>query len=137
MNKYIFDTNVFIDHLKNNHPQAGSWIKRVVVGEITGTISVMTELEMWVGVNSEDDARETKIALIYFQRLGINSQIAIRASELLKPYKNDKGQYYRMMPDALIAATAEKHGCSIVTANKKHFENLPLGNIRIYSYPEK
>lgn len=130
---HLFDTTIFVDHLRGNTTKASQWIEEAFSGYIEAGVSTITDLELWIGVNSKENERRHKILLSKFRRFQLNVTIARRAGQLYRPYKlaNDKSI---SIPDFIIAATAEYYKANIVTRNAKDFRPLQLKNVKIIEY---
>lgn len=124
---YLFDTNIFIEYLRNPNALAAGWIDRVARKDITAGISHITTIELWIGLIRPKDEPVYKVLLAPFRKYDINRRIAIRTAELWRPYRKTDAS----LSDFLIAATAEYYRADIVTRNVKHFHPLNLKDIRI------
>ncbi len=127
----IFDTGVFID-FRRNFPgsRAGEWITAAISGNIAGSVSLITDLELWIGAVKPEDKISHKKLLREFRRLDITLAIGRRAADLVRPHWKDR-TYPRKLPDCIIAATAEYYRLDILTTNPKDYLKLPLNNIKI------
>ena len=108
----LVDTDVFVDHLRG--------ARRFRPGEHTIWYSVVTRAELFAGRGTEEDRVGQLLAP--FRELPVSREVAERAGRLRR------GSAIRMA-DALIAATALEHGCSLLTRNTRDFqaiEGLPL-----------
>lgn len=125
LNRYLLDTNILIGYWRNSNPAAIVWVERVLDDEISGGISLITEMEMWRGVRNPKEERDHKIFLAKFRRYQFNVSVARRAGSLIRQLDLRKDEEYRI-PDLIIAATAEYYRAGIVTTNPKHFVTLPI-----------
>ncbi len=111
----IFDTNILIDYL-NGHQKA-----KEEIGQYTfRAISIITYIEISVGLNDFEEIESIKAFLHRFEIINIDLPIAERAAAIRKKYK-------LKIPDALMLATAEHHQCLLITRNTKDFEKtIPI-----------
>ena len=108
-------------------------MERALCGEISVGLSVISDIELWIGVKNETQFKQVKLLLRPFRRLDINRQIAWHAAELWRPFlsaQEGKDIWFR---DVLIAATAEYYHMDVVTTNIQHFERINPKNIQIIS----
>jgi hypothetical protein len=101
----LFDTDVFVDHLRGAHkmPQA------------MGSYSVITRAELFAGDEGEESAVRALLAL--HNELAVDSAVAERAGRIRRATD-------ARMPDALVAATALEHDLDLVTRNRRGFERI-------------
>lgn len=129
--KCLFDTTVFVDFWRKD-ANAKLLITNALGGNIEGSYSIITDAELWYGVNDSKSARDHKVMLAPHQRYLLNVAIARRSGELMRIYRRHMNA---SLGDMLIAATAEYHDLLLVSRNTKHF--LPLqsnGLISLFSY---
>jgi hypothetical protein len=102
----LLDTDIFIDHLRGAN--------ELRPGRHRLHYSVITRAELVAG----NTATETvNLLLSPFREIPVNRVVAERAGRV----RRESGA---RLPDALIAATALEHGLSLVTPNRKDFENI-------------
>ena len=114
----LFDTTVFIDHLRGISPEATKLIMQAISGEYPAAFSILTDAELWAGVRDNKDNHAHRLLLSRLTRLNLTLSIARRAGQLRKLYK----AYSLHTVDALIAATAEYHNLPLYTQNFDHFK---------------
>ena len=107
--KGLFDTNILIDYL-TGHSQA----KKELTKFETVIISIISWIEVMVGVNGEKEEEIIRNFLSRFQIIDINQEIAEKAVSIRKKRKI-------RLPDALIWASAIETDCLLVTRNIKDF----------------
>ena len=114
----LFDTNILIDHL-NGIKKATKELQR----SDNLAISVITWIEVMTG--AENKAQETilRAFLNSFQCLPVTNAVAERAAE------NRRARKFKL-PDAMILATAEAAGRTLVTRNVKDFPS-GTGGVRV------
>ena len=114
----LFDTNILIDHL-NGIKEATKELQR----SDNLAISVITWIEVMTG--AENKAQETilRAFLNSFQCLPVTNAVAERAAE------NRRARKFKL-PDAMILATAEAAGRTLVTRNVKDFPS-GTGGVRV------
>ena len=102
----LVDTDIFIDHLRG--------AVQMKAGRRRLSYSVITRAELSAGVTGTDLAARV---LAPFREISVDRAIAERAGRI----RRESGL---RMPDALIAATALERKLSLVTRNKKHFDQV-------------
>jgi toxin FitB len=105
--RVLVDSDVFIDHLRG--------IRRFSPQGDAIHYSVVTRAELFAGRGSEEVAVSRLLAP--FQELPVDRPVAERAGRLRR------GKDIRL-PDALIAATAIEHDCTLVTRNRADFAGI-------------
>jgi len=125
---YLFDTTVFIDYLRG---KAGAlpWMENAMRNRYDAGISIITDLELWVGLQPNEINRH-KVLLSKFRRFQFQLTIARRAGELYRPFVKSE----KCLGDVIIAATAEYYKADIVTRNPAHFRRLPLNGVEVVAY---
>ena len=108
----VFDTNILIDHL-NGITQATKEIQ----ASTDPAISVITWIEVMCGAANKAQEAILRAFLTNFECLPLTNAIAERAAE------NRRVKRIKV-PDAIILATAEVAGRTLVTRNVKDF---PVG----------
>jgi predicted nucleic acid-binding protein len=109
VNVIVFDTNILIDHLNGISP-ARSFIRLYP----SRSISVITQIEVLVGITAESEAR-TRTLLKSFRIVPITPEIVELAAKLRRTAR-------LKMADAVILATAQVLGCPLVTRNTRDFD---------------
>ncbi len=121
--KYLLDTNIIIDHLR----------ERKILNEslflYSVGISIITLAELIYGAYKsgspqkslqklENSLKSLKLEIINLDLKAVSEFAGIKAS------LETKGKRLEDF-DLLIAATAKVNGFTLVTGNKKHFERIP------------
>jgi predicted nucleic acid-binding protein len=134
-NRYLFDTMVFIDRLRNSSA-AKSIMHQVRFNNIDAGFSIITETELWYGIMGQRTEYEHKVLLRPFRRYNLNSTIARRAGVLRRILEtaNLSDSEVPDLADCLIASTAEYHKLVIVTRNWKHFKHFQKFAIQVERY---
>ena len=111
----LIDTDVLI-WMTRGH--AGATVRLQTV--VPWRISAVTYMELAQGCRNRRELEQVKqgLALCHTEILPISNAISSRAVELIDRYALSHGL---QMGDALIAATAQEHGLTVLTANVKHF----------------
>lgn len=109
MTSFLYDTNILIDHL-NGIAKATRELGRTS----DPAISMITWIEVMTGASSPDEEAVLKSFLLNFECLPVSSAVAERAAVVRRQMKIK-------MPDAIILATAEVSGRTLVTRNVKDF----------------
>jgi tRNA(fMet)-specific endonuclease VapC len=115
---HLFDTTVFIDHLRGQNKAATALIAKAVSGEYSAAFSILTDAELWYGVKSKEDDRTHRLLLRHLRRLPLTLLIARRAGQFRSMYRHRSLK----IVDAMIAATAEHYQIPVCTYNVKDFE---------------
>lgn len=102
----LVDTDVLIDHLRGS--------RRLSADHRTLAVSVVTRCELFCG---RDDSDVLRRLLSPMAELPIDGSIA----ELAGITRRRTGI---ATPDALIAATALRHGLPLMTRNRRHFDRV-------------
>lgn len=105
----VFDTNILIDQL-NGVIVAADEIDQYV----KPAISIVTWIEVLAGANSELEDAIIRHLLKDFTILPLTTDIAERAAQIRRTTSLE-------LPDAVILATAEVHGCPLITRNTRDF----------------
>lgn len=108
MVKALFDTNILIDYL-NGIEQAKIELARFQ----HKAISVITWMEVMVGEEAHTEGI-TRGFLNDFEALPIDDNVSGRAVVLRRMHR-------LKLPDAIVWATAQIHGCILVSRNTKDF----------------
>ena len=124
--RLIVDTDIIIDHLR------GGVIWENILESINKDcefyIATVVIPELFSGRSTIDDEVSIKILdfLQIFNEIDLNKDIAKKAGELFRDVNRNLG-----IADYIIAASALVTGSTIITLNKKHFEQIP----RLIIYP--
>lgn len=107
--KAVFDTNILIDYL-NGVDLAKAELSKYK----TKIISIITWMEVLVGVANKDEEKIIKDFLFQFQLSYLDREVSEIAIDLKRKNKIK-------LPDAIIWATAIKENISLITRNTKDF----------------
>ena len=124
--RLIVDIDIIIDYLR------GGVIWENILESINKDcefyIATVVILELFSGRSTIDDEVSIKILdfLQIFNEIDLNKDIAKKAGELFRDVNRNLG-----IADYIIAASALVTGSTIITLNKKHFEQIP----RLIIYP--
>lgn len=108
--KAVFDTNILVDYLNGIEEAKAelSWYK-------TRLVSVITQIEILVGIENEEEESAVRSFLSTFQ---IKELTAAISEEAVKVRRDTRMK----VPDAIVYATARAEGCLVVTRNKRDFK---------------
>lgn len=124
----IVDTDILIDAAR----QVSAAVN--CLGEIEQksalAISVITQMELFVGCCSKTELRHTERFLQRFQVLKLNEQISDTAVDLLRQYRLSHGL---AIPDALIAATAIALNRPLISKNQRDYRFI--SRLHLLPYP--
>jgi hypothetical protein len=110
----LLDTGVVFDFL-SGRAKAATFIHAL---QSRPCVSVVTVAELFAGLRSQEAEIAAGSFFAQCQCLPLQYVIAEQAGHLLRHYRASHGVE---APDALIAATAERHGLRLATLNVKHF----------------
>lgn len=96
-----------------------AYLNQIVRGEDNGSFSTITEVELWQGLRSGEEEKHEAI-LSFLERIPVDGAIARRAGELRREF----GLRTLSLPDAVIGATADLTGRTLLTRNTRDFQNL-------------
>ncbi len=114
----LFDTNILIDYL-NGIQAAKTEIERFS----RKYISIITYIEILIGVNNDNIPSTIKNFLSMFEVIDVDRKIADISIVIRKKYR-------LKILDAIILATAESLGVVLVTRNTKDFSSdIPIVRI--------
>ena len=121
--RHLFDSNVLILYLGDVLDAATSTLLETAIENKTAAISVITRAETLAW--SKHTVTSLALATAFvdsFENIQVDKPIADEAARIRRE-QNVK------LPDALIAATALTQQLTLVTANVKDFEKIPLLDI--------
>lgn len=135
---YLIDTNILSETRKSQpSPGVAAWITATPPGLMYISVLTVGEIEQGVArIRGRGDSQQAA----QFERwlAGIEAGFADRILPLTLPAAKAWGRQSRTRPlpvvDALIAATAQVHGLTVVTRNVKDYEHTgvqvlnPFGN---------
>jgi predicted nucleic acid-binding protein len=114
----VVDTDVLIDYLRDQ-PQAVAFLEGTEQPLATSAITVA---ELYAGVRDGEERRRLDAFVAAFEVLPLDRQKpAQRAGFWRRQYGPSHGTG---LADALIAASAEAAGATLVTLNRRHFPML-------------
>lgn len=131
--KILLDTNLLIGILHND-PRAIELIRRLRKSYELPYVSVMTHIELDVGVYTDEQKQAAQSLLESVRCQDLTQEIAVGVSRLLQPFTKDKQRKSHLLPDAIIAATANHLEADICTANIEDFRALAVQNDQIVEY---
>ena len=125
---WILDSVVLIDWYCGRRGVA-PYIQSIVSGTERGGFSTISEVELWQGLRpGEEEKHEAIFSLL--ERIPVDGAIARRAGQLRQQFGLDR----LSLPDAVIAASAELTGRTLLTRNTRDFEQLrTLFAVQFYS----
>ena len=114
----VIDTDVLIDYLRDQ-PQAVAWLEQRA--ELNLAISAVTLAELYVGVREGDERQRLDAFAAAFDVLQIDRPAAVQAGLWRRQYGRSHGTG---LADAMIAASVQAAGGTLVTLNQRHFPML-------------
>lgn len=122
--KYIADTTVLVDYLRNNESARG-FLERE-----RPAISSVSRAELIHGAQDKPGLREAMALCDSLEELSFTEVSTKDALRLLQRYHLSHGLFFL---DALIAATALEYNLTLVTHNVKHFSFIPGLAVRAWT----
>ncbi|MGB3683020.1 MAG: type II toxin-antitoxin system VapC family toxin [Rubrobacteraceae bacterium] len=110
----LMDTDVLIEYLRGRE-RAAEYLEDL---EADLSISVVSVAELFAGVKGNEEERALQQFLLAFSVLTVTETVARMGGLYRREYSPSHGTG---LADALIAATAEEQGLSLVTFNRRHF----------------
>jgi tRNA(fMet)-specific endonuclease VapC len=120
MSSYLLDTGIVIRHLRGQRRIVQLLRGFGALGRLS--IATVTRLEAHAGMFPEEKYATQKL-LSRFVTHDMDRDIADRAGDYVR--ENSLRGSVLSVPDAIIAATAIKHGLTLVTLNRGDFEGIP------------
>lgn len=114
----MLDTDVLIDYLRGR-ADAVTYLESLT--EEVLLLSAITVAELYAGVREGHERKKLDTFLRVFQVIHVDEQIAINGGLHRRTYVKSHNVG---LADALIAATAEAAGATLITLNQKHFPML-------------
>ncbi len=116
----LFDTSVFICHLRGEDPRCTDYVERVGTAELSGFASLLTVSELYAGEKvGEREEQVIDQLLLPFQLVSPDSEVAAMAGRFVRQWRRSHGLG---LVDALIGATALAIEVPVLTLNTKHFK---------------
>ena len=116
MRKYLFDTTVVVDYLRNN-PKVATLFNEVQ----SPAVSAITVCEVYQGASNSLDLKKIRATLSNFKVYPLTEPISKRLLYLIEQYHLSSGLF---ILDAIIAATAIENNFTLLTSNFKHFQMI-------------
>ena len=113
----LIDTDVVIDYLRGQ-VDAVEYIENLTNPLF---LSIITVAELYSGVREGQERKALEGFISAFEVLTIDEPVAVQGGLYRRDYRKSHSVG---LADALIAATAEAKGATLVTLNKKHFPML-------------
>jgi predicted nucleic acid-binding protein len=117
MTAYLLDTCVIIDYLRDRH-EAVDFIRHAGARP---SVSAVTAAEVCAGARAATEQRRIEDLLAQLVVYSVDLEVARLGGAYRRRYGQSHGV---LIPDALIAATAQIHGARLVTRNARHFPML-------------
>jgi predicted nucleic acid-binding protein len=124
----LVDTDIMIDLAADASDAKRSL--QILEKTTTLAVSVITEMELFIGCRNKTELRNTERFLGRFQVIPLNQKISDTASQLIRKYRLSHGL---LIPDALIASTSIILDCDLATRNRKDYRFIE--GIRLLDYP--
>lgn len=113
-NRYLLDTDILIEYIRGQKQAI------VYVDELDGDllVSAITVAELYAGARSNDEQQRLAEFLSGMLFIPVDRAVARQGGLYRQQYGKSHGTG---LMDALIAATAEFVGASLITFNRRHF----------------
>ena len=145
--KLLYDTTVYIDILQGRFPQQGeamlrateAWHSPITEGELAATCGLLDPahfqtLEIIEQVAAVIDRRPSYRTIT--PDPGVWREAGVLSGTLARIQGYGAEQRRRVLNDALLFATARKHGCAVLSRNVRDFDLLqqldPAGKVLFY-----
>ncbi len=128
MNVTVVDTDILIDAARQVG-DAVDCLKQLEQGS-TLAVSVITQMELFVGCRNKAELRDTERFLQRFRIIFLDEQACRTAVDLLRHYRLSHGL---AIPGALIVASALTLDCEFITKNQKDYRFVD--GLHLLSYP--
>lgn len=113
-NQYLLDSDILVEYLRNRPPA----LDYVDTLEGNLLISVITVAELIAGARNQFERQSIELFLSALEVIPIDYAIAKQGGLFRQQYKQSHGTG---LDDALIAATAELTGATLISFNRRHF----------------
>jgi predicted nucleic acid-binding protein len=117
MTAWLLDTCVIIDYLRDRQ-EAVDFIRHA---SARPSVSAVTVAEVLAGARTATEQRRIEALLAQLMVHSVDLEVARLGGAYRRRYGQSHGV---LIPDALIAATAQLHGARLVTRNARHFPML-------------
>lgn len=124
----VVDTDILIDAGRNVN-EAVNYLQQIEQ-QTSLAISVITQMELFIGCRNKAEFRTTERFLKRFQIIKLNEQISDTAIDLLRRYRLSHGL---LIADALIASTALSLEKPFVTKNQSDYRFIE--KLHLLAYP--
>ncbi len=124
----LIDTDILIDAGRGG-PEALDCLKGIQQNS-SPAISVVTQMELLVGVRNKGELGALDGFLKQFQILPLDEAVSDKSVELLRLYRLSHGL---LIADSLIAATALIHGEPLISKNQRDYKFI--GGLNLLPYP--
>lgn len=125
----IVDTDVLIDASRGVN-EAITCLEQIEQ-QSSLTISVITQMELFIGCRDKAELRTVEDFLLRFQVVRLNEQMSDIAVDLLRRYRLSHGL---LIADSFIAATAIHLNEPFVSKNQRDYRFIT--NLNLLPYPE-
>lgn len=117
MRKRLIDTTVWIDWLRGVE-DAAAYVAKLDNG---AELSVLVLGELMAGARKKRQLEAIVQLPEFYNTISVDVEVAMLGGEYFMQYAPSHGCGF---VDCLIAATAKRHGMTLVTHNRKHFPML-------------
>lgn len=127
--KYLFDTNIIVEHLKGKKSIEVSFLRK------GSAVSIVTRAELFYGAYRSKRSQEN-LSKIREMLAELGIETAPLTEEIIDKYGRVKAELERKGQkldefDLLIAATALSLNLTLVTSNIKHFQRIPQLKLKL------
>ena len=114
---HLIDTDVLVDYLRGYEP-AVKFLEGLAGDLFVSAISIA---ELYAGVRGEEEDRSLQQFLLAFGVVPVDQAIARAAGQYRQRFRQSHGT---SLADALIAATSEAQGATLVSLNRRHYPKV-------------
>ena len=125
--RVILDSDVLIDWARGDG-RAIDLVDGFIGRGERPSISIITEMELFLGARSVAEHRSVRQLVRRFEVLPISEMISVRARNLTVRFARSHGL---TIPDALIAATTIATRALLLTRNMRHYSFIPHLQVRL------
>lgn len=133
---YLIDTNV-VSELRRERPHGSvlSWLETVASDELVLSAVTIGEIQAGIEITRRQDKRRAlelegwlEDVLVAFRVVAMDAPAFRRWGILMQGLSRDLSE------DAMIAATAQLHGLTVVTRNVRDFERLSVKTLNPFEF---
>jgi len=136
---YLLDTNV-VSELRRARPHGAvvAWLKHCASESLHISAVTLGELQAGVEFTREQDPAKAIEIESWIERIGVTFKVVPLDGTVFRQWARiQHRRSYAIAQDAMIAATAEIHGFTVVTRNVRDFETLGAKTLNPFEYKKE